>query len=339
MPGPYNFNSQPKFLRNLVLAANSQLAWNTALADAAMVHRQRFDGSAILELATTRRSDLDYAGKGTAFATDGQVTMLDTKLSGWKSELSPWLAGWAFAMLMGKDTVVGEAAPYTHTFAFDESTRTAVPTTIYIEDTEDVKYKCPDMCVSDVTLTINELGAISIETNMVGTGRQIMGAMAAGAPALPADPYILNSDVTPTFGAVGAAANLTGRMMSATLKFDNQLVVQRVMGGGTYGTFVRKQNPKFSLTATIAAKDVNDTYALFEADTATALTLAANSGAAAQITATYPNLHLKTTKLGFDGDMVVWQIEADESTAFWAAGVPPVSVSVVNAVAAYLVGA
>jgi len=37
--------------------------------------------------------------------------------------------------------------------------------------------------------------------------------------------------------------------------------------------------------------------------------------------------------------MVIWQIEADETTCYQAAGVAPVSVSVVNDVAAYLVAA
>lgn len=338
MAGPYNFISQWKSARNLVLSANKQLAWNTALADAALTRRQRFDGSAIVELAQTRRSDLAYAGKGTAFATDGQVTMWDTKLSNLKTEGSAWILGWLFAFLMGTDTVTG-AAPYTHTLNFDETTRSAIPTTVYVEDTDDVKYKCPDMCVNDITITINDMGAIGVETNLVGTGRQVIGAMVAGPPALAADAYVLNSDVVPTIGAVGAGAAITGRMMSATLKFENQLTPHRGMGSGNFATFVRKGNPKFSFTATIAAKDVDDVYTLFENDTASVLTLAANSGASAQFTATYPAVHLKSSKLGFDGDMVVWQIDGDESTCFEAAGAPAVTVSVVNDVATYLVSA
>jgi hypothetical protein len=338
MAGPYNFISQWKSARNLVLSLNKQLAWNTPLADAALTQRMRFDGSAIVELAQTRRSDLAYAGKGTAFATNGQVTMWDAKLSNLKGEGSSWLLGWLFAFLMGTDTVVG-AGPYTHTFDFDETTRTAVPTTVYVEDTEAIKFKCPDMCVNDLTITINDMGAIGVETNLVGTGRQVMGAMVAGPPALAADAYVLASDVVPTIGPVGAGAAITGRMMSATLKFENQLTPHRAMGSGTYATFVRKGNPKFSFTATIAAKDTDDVDTLFQNDTASVLSLAANSGATAQFTATYPAVHLKSTKIGFDGDMVVWQIEGDESTCFDAAGTPPVTVSVVNSVAAYLVGA
>jgi len=338
MPGPFNFESQPKSLRNLVLSTNRQLAWNTALADAALTQRQRFDGGAIVELAPTRRSDIDYAGKGTAFATGGQVTSFDTKFSGFKAELAPWIAGWIPAFLMGKETVTGVASPYTHTFAFDESTRSAVPTTTYHEDTADLKYKCPDMCVNDATFTINDIGAIMAEMTMIGTGRQIIGAMAA-LPALAAESYILGSDAALSFGPVGAPASFVGRHMSTTLKLDNQLAVHKAPGGGQYGIFVRKGSPKFSLTTTIAAKSVDDVYTLHENDTASAYTLTVNSGASAQLQISIPQVHLKTTKLGFDGDMEVWQLEADETTCYQVAGVAAISLQVINSVPAYLMGA
>ncbi|MDR3797962.1 MAG: phage tail tube protein [Terracidiphilus sp.] len=338
MPGPFNFESQWKSARNLVLSANRQLAWNAALADAALTQRQRFDGGAVLELTKTRRTDIDYAGKGTAFATNGQATSFDTKLSGFKAEGSPWTLGWCLAFLMGKDTVVGAVSPYTHTFTFDESTRTAVPTTIYMEDTEALKYKVPDFCLSDVTITINEVGAVMVEMNGIGTGRQIMGAMAI-LPALAAESYVLGSDATLQFGPVGALQNLTGRHMSTTLKLDNQASVHKAPGGGQYGIFVRKGNPKFSLTTTIAAKDVDDVYLLHQNDTASGYNLTVNSGAAAQLAISIPQMQTKTTKLGFDGEMEVWQIEADETTCNQVAGVPPVSLQVISAVAAYLVGA
>jgi Phage tail tube protein len=336
MAGPYNFNSQWKQARNLVLSPNSQLAWNTALATEYLTQTQRFDGSAILELVSSRRSDIEYSGKQTAFATNGQPTMYDTKFSGFKAECTPWLAGYLFAFLMGKDTVTG-AGPYTHSFTFDETTRTAVPTTIYVEDTEAIKYTCPDMCVSDLTVSISEIGAIMLEATMMGTGRQVIGAMES-LPALPSDSYILGSDAAATFGPVGDTASFIGRVMSATFKFDNQLTVHKAPGGGLYGIFVRKGNPKFSFTATIAAKDTDDVYTLFENDTASALSIAANSGASAQLTIALPQVHLKSTKLGFDGEMIVWQVEGDETSCYDLATVPPISATVINALATYLVG-
>lgn len=335
MPGPYNFESQPSWLRNLVLSPNSQAAWNTQLPDAALTMRQRFDGGAVMERTITRRSDKEYAGKGTSFATNGQITSYDTKFDGFKAELSDILAGYAIAFLMGKDVVTGSAAPYTHTFTFDESTRTAVPTTLYGEDTEAVHFYCPDMCMDSLTLTIAEIGAIMAEFSMLGTGYQIMDTITS-LPDPDTDTYILGSDATPTFGPVGSGANFTGRLMKATLKLDNQLIVHKAPGGGLYGIFVRKGDPKFALSATIAAKETDDVYNIFTNDTACTFSIDANSGAAAQLNITIPQTHLKTTKLGLDGEMVVWQIEADETTCYQAAGVPPITIEVINSVPAYL---
>ena len=336
MSGPFNFLSQWKTARNLMLSVNSQAAWNTALADAALTQRQRFDGAAVLERKIPRRSDIAYAGKGTAFATNGQITSYDTGFTGLKAELSPWLAGWLLAFLMGQDTVTGVASPYAHSFTFDESTRTAVPTTIYLEDTEDVHYKCPDMCLNDITLTISELGAIMAEANLMGTGIQILGSMLTALPVAPTETYLLGSDAALNFGPVGSPASFIGRHMSTTLKLENQLQVHRAPGGGLYGIFVRKGNPKFSLSTTFAAKDTDDIYTLFANDTASDYNLTVNSGAAAQLNISIPQMHLKTTKLGFDGDMTVWQVENDETTNYQAAGVPPITLGVTNAVASYL---
>jgi hypothetical protein len=338
MPGPYNFESQPKFLRNLVLSPNTQLAWNTGLADAKMTYRQRFDGAAILERTITRRSDIEYAGKGTAFATNGQITSYDTKFTGLKCEATAWLVGYICSLLMGKETVTGVASPYTHTFTFDESTRTAQKTTLYVEDTEDIHHVVPDMCVSDCTFTISDIGAIMAEMSMQGTGYQTLHTLAA-MPALPTETYLLGSDAELMFGPVGSPASFIGRHMGTTLKLDNQLIVHRAPGGGLYGLFVRKGNPKFSLSTTFAAKETDDIYTLFDNDTAADYELTVNSGAAAQMTVSIPQMHLKTTKLGFDGDMVVWQVENDETTNYQAAGVPPITITVTNDVAAYLVAA
>ena len=165
-----------------------------------------------------------------------------------------------------------------------------------------------------------------------------MGALAS-VPALGTESYLLGSDAVLSLGPVGNATSLMGRHMSTTFKAENQLTVHRAPGGGLYGIFVRKGNPKFSISTTIAAKDADDVYTLFNNDTAAAYTLTINSGAQAQLVISIPQVHLKTTKLGFDGEMSIWQIEADETTCYELNGVPPVSVQVVNAVPTYLTAA
>ena len=431
MAGPYNFESQPKFARNLVLSPYVQPAWNTALAAAALTYRQRFDGAAILERTITRRSDIDYAGKGTAFATNGQITAYDAKFTGLKHECTSWLAGWLFALLMGKEIVTGgtpltlasiagtltvsdssalvygtlsglgadgitpwsmtlsgstlaailtlfnvthtaygitatsaeagkqltfaaaggdtgsptlvgtnlsyrlPADPYTHTFTFDESTRTAQKTTLWMQDTDDVAYTVPDMAVSDLTFTIKDIGAIIAEATLMGTGYVTAGVLDS-IPTPPDETYLLNSDAELMFGPTGDTTSFIGRLMDATFKLDNQCIVHRAPGGGLYGIFVRKGNPKFSASFTVAAAATDDIYTLFQNDTASDFELAVNSGTGSKMTISIPAMHLKTTKLGLDGDMVIWQIEIDETTSYQDAGVPPVTITVTNDLPAYL---
>jgi hypothetical protein len=330
MSGPYNFNSQWKTLRNLVLSADSQTAWNTAVEGTNMTRRQVFDGNAIMELAQTRRSDVSYAGKTTAFATNGQVTSWDTKFDGFKTELDDWLVGWMFAFLMGVDTVTG-SGPYVHTFTFDETTRTAVPTSLYLEDTEAVEYTFADFCVNDLTLQIQDIGAISAEFTGMGTGRYTAGAIGS-LPSVPTRTYLLGSDAVLALGG----DNLLGRHMSTTLKLENQNTVHKAPGGGLYGIFQRKGDPKFSISTTIAAKDTDDILTLLENDTSSDLVLTIDSASAAQLVITIPVCHFKSTKLGFDKDMTIWQLEADETSAYDVSGTPPISIQVTNSVAAYL---
>jgi hypothetical protein len=334
---PNNFESQKKSARNLVLSPNMQAAVGGLLADAALTHRQRFDGSAILELLQSRRSDKEMSGRGTQFATDGQPAGWDTKFS-FKAELDAWLAAWAFDFAMGADTVSG-AAPYTHAIAFDDTTTQAPTTTLYLEDTAAVKYKVPDMAVSDLTLTIPERGACSLETAFVGTGRWTLGAMVAGPPALAASNYLLGSDCVFSIGPVGDSVSVLGRHLSTTLKISTGVVNHVAPGGGLYGIFMRRGLWKFSLQTTIAAMATDDIWTLLENDTPSALSWNINSGAQAQLAISMPLVHMKAAKLGVNGNMVIWSIEADETTSFYANGAQPLSVSVVNSVAQYLVPA
>ena len=270
------FESQKKSARNLVICANSQLSGNDVFIDAKFVRRQRFDGAAVLELVQTRRSDKDMSGKGTEFATEGQMTSFDSRFN-FKAELDDWLAGWIFAFVMGKETITG-AGPYVHACAFDESTTQAKMTNVYLEDTNDVKSKYPDMAISDITLSIASRGAIQIEANLMGTGRWSDGALGAVPGLVAAPQYLLNSDLVFSLGPVGTLAAMTGRFMSATLKISTGVVNHTSPGGGLYGIFMRTGLRKFSFDATIAAKDTDDIRTLFVNDTLSGLTAVGDIG-------------------------------------------------------------
>jgi len=48
---------------------------------------------------------------------------------------------------------------------------------------------------------------------------------------------------------------------------------------------------------------------------------------------------MKATKLGVNGNMVIWSIELDQTSCFYEGGNQPLGVSVINAVAQYMVAA
>jgi hypothetical protein len=163
--------------------------------------------------------------------------------------------------------------------------------------------------------------------------------MAAGPPALAAANYLLGSDCTFSIGPVADSVAVTGRHLSTTLKISTGVVNHVAPGGGLYGVFLRRGLWKFSVQTTIAAKETDDIWTLLENDTASALSWNINSGAQAQLAISMPDTHLKVAKLGVNGNMVIWSIEADETTCFYSAGTQPLSVSVVNAVAQYMIAA
>jgi hypothetical protein len=333
---PFNFESQKISARNLVLSANKQLSANDIFADASLTERQRFDGSAVMEFVPTRRSDKDMAGKGTEFATEGQLTSFDTKFT-MKAEADTWFAGWALAFALGKDTVSG-AGPYVHTFAFDETTTQAPMTNLYIEDTAAVKTKYPDMAMSELTLNYASRGSVMIDATMMGTGRFTDGAMVT-LPTLNATPlYLLNSDTVFSVGPVGGLVNMTGRFLSGALKISTSVVNHTAPGGGLYGIFMRTGLRKVSFDFVVAAKDTDDVRTLLINDTLSAMTIVTTSGAGI-MNIGLPNFKLKAAPLAKDGNMVTWKISGDETSMYNVAGAGVITASVTNAQqTAYLIG-
>ena len=330
------FESQKKSARLLYLAGVRQTAYGTALAAAKFTAgwMQRFDGSGVLDMTPSKRTDKEMSGKGTEFATNEQTTGWDTKLS-WKSDADARLIGYLLGFLFGQDTVSGSAAPYTHTMAFEETTTQAVATSIYMVDTAAIARTIIDLALQDLTITIPARGPLTVEPTFIGTGLWTNGTLAS-LPALDQPSYLLGSDCSLSIGPVGSLVSVVGRHMTTTWKFSTGVVNHTAPGGGLYGIFPRLGLRKFSFEATIAAMATDDISTLLENDTLCGATWTVNSGAQAQCIISLPNFHLKANKLGFDGNMVVWQISSDETLSLWTAGAPPVSATVVNAQASYL---
>ena len=329
------FAAQKKSARLLYLAAARQAAYGTALTNAKFTAGwlQRFDGSGVLDITPTKRTDKNMS-KTTEFATNEQTTGWDTKF-GFKADLDARLAGWAFAFAMGADAITGSGAPYAHALTFDETTAEAVATSLYVVETAGIARTVPDMAVSDLTLSIPQRGPVSLDLSLMGTGRWTNGSLTS-PPTLDQPAYLLGSDCSLSLGPVGSLASMVGRHMSTTFKLSTGVVNHTAPGGGLYGLFPRTGLRKFSIQSTIAAKETDDISTLLEGDTLCGGTWTINSGAQAQLVISIPNFALKANKMGFDGNMVVWQIETDETEALWSGANPPVTVTVTNAQASYL---
>ncbi len=336
MPGPYNFESQKVTARNLVLSPNKQLAYGTAIATASMTRRQKFDGSAIAELRQTRYSDKGMAGRGTEFATQGLITGWDSAFS-LKADLDDWLAGFLLAFAMGKDVITG-AGPYLHTISFDESTTQAPSASIYLQDTNDVCWTLIDMGISDLTITIPARGPISVDVSFIGTGHWTDGVIGA-LPALATSNYLLGSDCVFSIGPHGATVSKLGRHMSTTIKISTGVTNHTAPGLGLYGAFPRTGLRKISFQTTIAATSADDVRTIFNSNTTQEVNWTTTSGTSI-LNLDIPYCALKANKLGASGNMVVWQIEGDETTIFNQAGSGALTAAVTNSQAtAYMVGA
>ena len=333
------FDYQKISARKLLLTADVQATPNETFADSAFTQVQRFEGAAVAEIAPTRTSNKDAAGKGTSFPTYGQVVGWDTGFK-FRCECEPWTLGWALSLVTGSDTVIG-SGPYTHTFGFPENTNIAPLTNFYIEDSLAVKTKYPDMAVQAVTFTYAARGAIMMDIEMLGTGRWTDVAIAS-PPALVTPTYVLNSDTVVSLGPAAHLANFTatwGRVLSGMVKISSGLVKRAVPGGGLYGVDMRLGLPKVSFEFVIAVDHyADDLRTLLINDTLCGLTAVSNSGAASQLKLNFPAFKVKVLRLGRNGEnLEVLSISADETTAYNQASAGSIIAQVVNNVPAYLV--
>src|SRR5205085_11234086 len=91
----------------------------------------------------------------------------------------------------GADTVSG-AGPYTHTFKFLQNSNIMPVTSLYFEDTADVKYQLPDLAIADLTITGKDSGPLQSSFKMVGSGKNVEGAVTLRAVTTPT--FLFGSD-------------------------------------------------------------------------------------------------------------------------------------------------
>jgi len=329
---------QKQSARKLVLSPNQQAAYGGVLADANLTISQRFGMSSVFEKDRSIRTDKEYVGKGTEFATNQQTTAWDTKGT-LKNEADAFLLGWMLAFTCGQEVASG-AGPYTHTFTIPQITATMPCTTLYIQETNDQMFKLPDMAAKSLSLDVPERGAIMASLDMCGSGRWIPGPMVAAIPALVAANYLLGSDFTVTITpAAGAAVPFSGRQKSLSIKIDRGSAPFKCSGDGLYAGSVESGITKFSVDVQIAALATDDVNGWFENQTALSISIATNPALTYQLGFNFPLCYVKANKLGNNENKVMWQLSFDEETCLQNGAAAAISAFVVNSTPAYLVAA
>ena len=333
------FTTQRSILRNVVLGGNSQLTLAETMADANLTYRARPETSGFFQLMQEVESDYQYAGKGTSFATESRVI---TKQSSGEinTRVDDYLAGWLLAMVMGTDTYtlgVG-GGPNSHVLTWKDTGDPAQVTNVYVEDAPGIKRKWQDMSCSKVVISGTDKGSLMAKASLIGTGRYVDGAMVT-LPDLPTAKYIQGSDCTVSIGPAGAPVSMKPRVLSFEATFDHQNDLFRSLGGGVYPVFPRYGNPICGLKLVIAVDTTSDVRDWQVNRTALEVSLAINSGAAAQLTLDYPLFYIKNADLGETDKYVTYTIDLNQEDILKASGSEVCTATVLNSATQYLVAA
>jgi hypothetical protein len=305
-----SFEPQEVFLRNLVLGSKKQTTYGTALLDASLNKRVRFDAGDFFVLSKEFYHDGEKAGKGHNWATSHQEIMRSTA-GQLNFDLDDYKAAWLGAFFFGNVVTTG-AGPFTHTFTFLTASNIFPVTSVYFEDTADIKTKWADLAINSLEISGTANGPIRGRAGLLGSGKFTDGAHGA-LPALQAAPiYLLGSDTDILIGAPAAAASIKERIRSWSVKYEQEIIPHRAPGGGKVSTFTKVMKQRASFQLVIAAKDVDDVRTLFVNDTLQELQINTNSGAAAQLNIKFPGAYVTAAQIGVDGNEEIWSIESNQ---------------------------
>lgn len=329
------YEPQPTYLRALLLSSNKQTTFGTALADAAMIYRSRFDGGGMwVRTAQDYFSDAERAGKGHPWPTVRQPIAIDTAFGG-QFDLDDFLAGFLPAFLLHKVVTTG-VGPYTHTFTFEQATRIAPVSTIYAEDLAAQQIKYSDVVLTSLTISGSERGPLQVSFEAVGSGKRATDPVTL--VALPTPVYLLGNDTDILIGAPAAAASIKERVRGWSVTFTNGVTMHRAPGGGLYPTFAKIGLQRVSVQLSIAAKDTEDIETLFINNTLQELQINTNSGAAGQLNMKILNLRFLAEPAA-EGIEKIWNLSADGGRDVTKGAGNYVEVVAINSQATFLVAA
>jgi hypothetical protein len=328
------YEPQVVYVRELLLSPNKQTTFGTAVPNANLSYRARFDGGVYATIGKEYFSDLERAGKGHPWPTVRTEVMREITLRG-QVDIDDFLAGWLPAFLMMKDAVSG-VGPFTHALTFEQTTRIAPVTTVYFRDTAAILWKVTDLVMTSLQISGSERGPLQASFEMMGSGKHVDGSVTA--PALPTPVYLMGQDSDILIGAPAAAASIKERVRSWSVSLVSGGVQHRAPGGGLFSSFAKIGLQRATVQLAVAAKDTDDLRTLFINDTLQELQINTNSGAAAQLNLKLPNLKFKVQPSS-DGLEVIQNLSADERDVLKGAALEIFQATAINSQATFLVGA
>jgi hypothetical protein len=177
-------------IRNVAIAPNKQNAFLTPVAAASYTIRPRNAGNYTAAHQPDFFTDEQMANKGHQWAAAKIRTMENTSFDA-TMDLEAILAGWALFFILGTETVTG-AGPFVHTMKFLQATNQMPVTTLLCQETNDVIFQLPDMCILDLVISGKESGPLQVQFKMIGSGKKVDGAITF--PALSAPLFLYGSD-------------------------------------------------------------------------------------------------------------------------------------------------
>jgi|GEM_PF-1154119 hypothetical protein len=331
-----SFNSQLIRARAIVISDKKETNYGTALLDASLTHSLRFDGGAFSTLPEQQFFSDAGLAKGFPWASVRTEIQRDAKFSLSGAAVYDYFAGWIGAFLFGKVTTTGAVSPYTHKFTADLSTLLSPVTSIWIQDTADVKYKLMDLAITSAKFNGGAVGPVTCDIEMIGSGHHL-DAGTFVAPALANPTFILNNDADILLGPPGAPVSIKQRVRSWSVSIDGQQEAVRHPGGGIYAGYHRRGDMKFGLQMQVSAKDVDDIRTLLINGTEQEVQINVNSGAAAQLKFRFPHVKFKGGPAA-DGNFVAYNLTVDDN-GLLANNYPtdePFEMTVVNGQASWL---
>jgi len=325
------FESQhPQEVKNVIYGPFKETTYGTALLAASFTKRPRADQSFAV-INPDYYTDIDKSGKGHQWPTT-RARIKNSTSFGATWDVDNVVIAWALAFVLGADTVTG-VGPFTHTFKFIQNSNIMPVTSLYFEDTADVKYTMLDLAISQLQISGGASGPLSIQFSMMGSGKWTDGSVTL--PGLVAPVYLFGSDTDLQFGPQGAPVSFKERNRGWTVTIENELVPNYAPGTGLVASFTRTGKQRATVQFQIAAKDVDDIRTLINNDTIQELDIITNSGASAQLTCKFPGMYFKG-QLQASGDEEVWNIQTTEQEIIKSGANEIFQAVVTNSTATYL---